>query len=68
MNGAVFLCPQIDEGRNNLYNIINRWWCFFQKAFSGNDPYKFFDTTKTDSEMGEFTGLKELLGSIFHLV
>ena len=40
----------------------------FQTAFSKNDPYIFFNAMKTDSERSEFTGLKELLESIFHLV
>ena len=40
----------------------------FQTALSKNDPYIFFNAMKTDSERSEFTGLKELLESIFHLV
>lgn len=40
----------------------------FQKTFAKNDPYIFFNALKTDSEINEFTGLKELLESIFHLV
>jgi len=40
----------------------------FQTAFSKNDPYIFFNSMKTDSERSEFTGLKELLEAIFHLV
>jgi len=40
----------------------------FQKAFAKNDPYIFFNALKTDSDINEFTGLKELLESIFHLV
>lgn len=40
----------------------------FQKAFSRSDPYIFFNSMKTDSEISEFTGLKELLEAIFHLV
>lgn len=40
----------------------------FQTAFSKNDPYIFFNSVKTDSERSEFTGLKELLEAIFHLV
>lgn len=40
----------------------------FQKAFAKSDPYIFFNTLKTDSEINEFIGLKELLESIFHLV
>lgn len=40
----------------------------FQTAFSRNNPYLFFNSMQTDSEISEFTGLKELLESIFHLV
>lgn len=40
----------------------------FQTAFSKNDPYIFFNAMKTDSERSEFTGLKELLEAIVHLV
>lgn len=40
----------------------------FQKAFAKNDPYLFFNTMQTDSERSEFTGLKELMEAIFHLV
>lgn len=40
----------------------------FQTAFSKNDPYLFFNGLQTDSEKSEFTGLKELLEAIFHLV
>ncbi len=40
----------------------------FQTALSKNDPYIFFNAMKTDSERSEFTGLKELLESIFYLV
>ncbi len=40
----------------------------FQTAFSKNDPYIFFNAMKTDSERSEYTGLKELLEAIFHLV
>lgn len=40
----------------------------FQKAFAKNDPYIFFNTLKSESEVNEFMGLKELLESIFHLV
>lgn len=40
----------------------------FQKAFAKSDPYIFFNGLKTDSEINEFVGLKELLESIFHLV
>lgn len=40
----------------------------FQKAFSKGDPYLFFNSMRTDSEKSEFTGVKELLEAIFHLV
>lgn len=40
----------------------------FQTVFSKNDPYIFFNAMRTDSERSEFTGLKELLEAIFHLV
>lgn len=40
----------------------------FQIAFSKNDPYLFFNSMQTDSEKSEFTGLKELMEAIFHLV
>ncbi len=40
----------------------------FQTAFAKNDPYLFFNSMQTDSEKSEFTGLKELLEAIFHLV
>jgi len=40
----------------------------FQKAFARNDPYIFFNAMGTESEISEFTGLKELLEAIFHLV
>lgn len=40
----------------------------FQKAFAKNDPYLYFNALKTDSEISEFVGLKELLESIFHMV
>lgn len=40
----------------------------FQNAFSKKDPYLYFNLLKNESEISEFTGLKELLESIFHLV
>lgn len=40
----------------------------FQTVFSKNDPYLFFNSLQTDSEKSEFTGLKELMEAIFHLV
>ena len=40
----------------------------FQTAFSTKDPYVFFNSMRTKSEISEFMGLKELLEAIFHLV
>ena len=40
----------------------------FQQAFSLKNPSLFFNSLQTDSEKSEFTGLSELLQSIFHLV
>jgi uncharacterized protein (TIGR02391 family) len=40
----------------------------FQTAFAKNDPYLYINLLKTESEISEFTGIKELLESIFHLV
>ena len=40
----------------------------FQTAFAQKDPYLYFNLLQTKSEISEFTGLKELLESIFHLV
>ena len=39
----------------------------FQTAFSTKDPFLFFNSMKTESEISEFIGLKELLEAIFHL-
>lgn len=39
----------------------------FQTAFSTKDPYIFLNSFKTQSELSEFIGLKELLEAIFHL-
>lgn len=40
----------------------------FQTAFSTKDPYLFFNSMRSESEKSEFTGLKELLEAIFHLI
>ena len=40
----------------------------FQTAFSRKDPFLYFNLLKTESEISEFAGLKELLEAIFHLV
>lgn len=39
----------------------------FQTAFSTKDPFIFFNSFKTESEISEFKGLKELMEAIFHL-
>lgn len=40
----------------------------FQATFSTKNPLIFFNQMQTKSEISEFTGVKELLESIFHLV
>jgi uncharacterized protein (TIGR02391 family) len=40
----------------------------FQTAFSQKNPYLFFNALKTDSEISEFVGLKELLEALFQVV
>lgn len=40
----------------------------FQTAFAKNDPYLYLNLLQTESEISEFTGLKELLEAITHLV
>jgi len=40
----------------------------FQEAFSTKDPFIFFNSLKSESEISEFVGLKELLEAIYHLV
>lgn len=40
----------------------------FQKVFAQKDPYIYFNLLKTESEVSEFKGLKELLEAIFHLI
>lgn len=40
----------------------------FQEAFSTKDPFIFFNSLKSESEVSEFIGLKELLEAIYHLV
>lgn len=39
----------------------------FQEAFSTKDPFIFFNSLKSESEISEFIGLKELLEAIYHL-
>ena len=40
----------------------------FQTAFAKKDPYLYLNLLQTESEISEFTGVKELLEAIFHLV
>ena len=40
----------------------------FQATFSTKDPWLVFNQLKTENEISEFKGLKELMESIFHLV
>ena len=40
----------------------------FQTAFAKKAPYLYLNLLQTESEVSEFTGLKELLEAIFHLV
>lgn len=52
----------------NITGLETDGGTLFQTAFSKKDPYLYFNLLKTESEISEFTGLKELLESIFHLV
>lgn len=40
----------------------------FQEAFSTKNPFIFFNSLESESEISEFKGLKELLEAIYHLV
>ena len=66
---AVFeACKGLAERVRQITGLGEDGSALFQKAFAKNDPYIFFNTLKTESEINEFIGLKELLESIFHLV
>ncbi|MEG0692766.1 MAG: TIGR02391 family protein [Oscillospiraceae bacterium] len=52
----------------NITGLATDGGTLFQTAFSKKDPYLYFNLLQTESEISEFTGLKELLESIFHLV
>ena len=52
----------------NITGLETDGGTLFQTAFSVKDPYLYFNLLKTDSEISEFRGLKELLEAIFHLV
>lgn len=66
---AVFEAAKgLAERVRQLTGLTTDGGTLFQTAFSKNNPYLFFNSMQTDSEKSEFTGLKELLESIFHLV
>jgi uncharacterized protein (TIGR02391 family) len=66
---AVFEAAKgLSERLRQITGLTTDGGTLFQKAFARNDPYIFFNAMKTESEISEFTGLKELLESIFHLV
>ena len=56
------------ERVRNITGLTTDGGTLFQTAFSKNDPYLFFNCMATESEKSEFTGLKELMEAIFHLV
>lgn len=56
------------ERVRNITGLTTDGSALFQTAFSKNDPYIFFNSLQTESELNEHNGLKELLESIFHLV
>jgi uncharacterized protein (TIGR02391 family) len=56
------------ERVRGITGLVTDGSALFQAAFSKQDPHIFFNSLKTDSEISEFVGLKELLESIFHLV
>lgn len=66
---AVFEAAKgLAERVRQLSGLTTDGGTLFQTAFSTRDPYLFFNRMQSDSEKSEFTGLKELLESIFHLV
>lgn len=66
---AVFEAAKgLSERVRQITGLTTDGGTLFQTAFSKNDPYLFFNGLQTDSEKSEFTGLKELLEAIFHLV
>ena len=66
---AVFEAAKgLEERVRQITGLTTDGGTLFQTAFSKNDPYIFFNGLQTDSEKSEFTGLKELLEAIFHLV
>lgn len=66
---AVFEAAKgLAERVRNITGLTTDGGTLFQTAFSKNDPYLFFNCMATESEKSEFTGLKELMEAIFHLV
>lgn len=66
---AVFEAAKgLAERVREITDLTTDGGALFQKAFAKNDPHLFFNALKTDSEISEFIGLKELLEAIFHLV
>ncbi len=65
-----FIAPAkgVAQRVRNITGLETDGGTLFQTAFSKKDPYLYFNLLKTESEISEFTGLKELLESIFHLV
>ncbi len=67
--GAVFEAAKgLAERVREITGLTTDGGTLFQTAFSKKNPYIFFNALKTNSEVSKFTGLKELLESIFHLV
>lgn len=65
---AVFEASKgLAERVRQIAGLTNDGGELFQIAFSTKDPYIFFNSLKTESELSEFKGLKELLEAIFHL-
>lgn len=56
------------ERVRNITGLKTDGSALFQTAFSKNDPYIFFNSLSSESELNEHNGLKELLEAIFHLV
>lgn len=66
---AVFEAAKgLAERVRQLSGLVSDGSELFQKAFAKKDPYIAFNALKTPSEESEFSGLKELMESIFHLV
>jgi uncharacterized protein (TIGR02391 family) len=65
---AVFEASKgLAERVRQITGLTNDGGELFQTAFSTKNPYIFFNTLRTESELSEFKGLKELLEAIFHL-